>query len=88
MRASPSSAVRRTQIYTNCKLKQGAGWQAGDSNAVVVSQRIANQKGWVVGDIITIEEKNCRELQAEIVGTVLRPGYQHLIAPAPGNLTA
>ncbi len=61
-----------TNLYQP-QIETGRWLQAGDSNAVVVSQQIANQKGWVVGDIITIEEKNGRELQAEIVGTLFDP---------------
>ncbi len=44
-----------------------------DTNAVVVSQQVADQKEWVVGDVITLEDTNGRTIDAEIVGTLFDP---------------
>ena len=61
-----------TNLYQP-QIETGRYLQAGDTNAVVVSQQIADQKEWAVGDIITLEEKNGRTLNAEIVGTLFDP---------------
>ena len=55
------------------EIESGRWLQAADTDAVVVSQQIADQKEWVVGDMITIEDQNGRTLDVEIVGTLFDP---------------
>lgn len=44
-----------------------------DENQVVVSQRIAEEQGWTIGDVVTLENGNGRILNTEIVGIVFDP---------------
>ncbi len=55
------------------EIEEGRWLLPGDTNAVVVSQRVAAQKEWSVGDQITLEDRNGRELVVEIVGTHFDP---------------
>ena len=49
-------------------------WLAvGDRDVVVVSQQVATNKGWQVGDRIVLESGNGRELAATIVGILFDP---------------
>ena len=55
------------------EIQEGRWLRADDTNAVVVSQQVADSKEWAVGDMITLEDKNGRELNGEIVGTLFDP---------------
>ena len=55
------------------EIVDGRWLQSEDSFAAVVSQRVAGQKDWSVGDIITLDDGNGREFQVEIVGTLFDP---------------
>ena len=39
----------------------------------MVSQQVADQKEWAVGDVITIEDQNGRAIDVQIVGTLFDP---------------
>jgi putative ABC transport system permease protein len=54
-------------------METGRWLRADDTNAAVISQRVADQKAWAVGDVITLEDENGRELNVEIVGTNFDP---------------
>jgi len=55
------------------EIEEGRWLRPQDTNAVVVSQRVADQKEWSVGDMITLEDGNGRTLDVEIVGTLFDP---------------
>jgi putative ABC transport system permease protein len=55
------------------EIEEGRWLQPDDVFAAVVSQRVATQKEWAVGDLITLEDRNGRELDVEIVGTLFDP---------------
>jgi len=55
------------------EIEEGRWLRPEDTNAVVVSQQVANEKEWLVGDVITLEDKNGRALDVEIVGTLFDP---------------
>ena len=55
------------------EIEEGRWLRPQDTNAVVVSQRVADQKEWTVGDVITLEDGNGRTLDVEIVGTLFDP---------------
>jgi putative ABC transport system permease protein len=61
-----------TTLY-NPQIEKGRWLRAGDTNAAVISQRVAEQKEWVVGDVVTLEDGNGRELNVEIVGILFDP---------------
>jgi putative ABC transport system permease protein len=61
-----------TMLY-NPQIEEGRWLRADDTNAAVISQRVAEQKEWVVGDVVTLEDGNGRELNVEIVGTLFDP---------------
>ena len=44
-----------------------------DTNAAVVSDNIAGQQGWAVGDTITLEDVRGRSFDAEVVGLLFDP---------------
>lgn len=51
----------------------GRWLQPGDTNAAVVSQQIAGEKGFVPGDILTLETNSGRTLTVEVVGIHFDP---------------
>jgi putative ABC transport system permease protein len=61
-----------TALY-NPQIEEGRWLRAEDTNAAVISQRVAVQKEWSVGDVVTLEDGNGRELNVEIVGTLFDP---------------
>jgi putative ABC transport system permease protein len=61
-----------TTLY-NPQIEEGRWLRADDTNAAVISQQVAEQKEWVVGDLVTLEDGNGRELNVEIVGTLFDP---------------
>ena len=54
-------------------IQEGRWLLPTDSNAAVVSQLIAGQQGWQVGDEITVENANGRSFDVEIVGIHFDP---------------
>lgn len=46
---------------------------ASDTNGLVISQRIAKEQGWTVGDAVILENGNGRILNAQIVGIIFDP---------------
>ena len=61
-----------TTLY-KAQIEEGRWLRAGDTNAAVVSKSVAQEEGWRLGDVITLEDGNGRELTAEIVGTLFDP---------------
>jgi putative ABC transport system permease protein len=54
-------------------LAEGRWLRAEDAAVAVVSRNVAEEKGWVVGDTITLENIEGRTLNVEIVGTLFDP---------------
>lgn len=61
-----------TELYRP-QIEEGRWLRPDDTFAAVVSQRVAGQKEWAVGDLITLQDGNGREMNVEIVGTVFDP---------------
>jgi putative ABC transport system permease protein len=59
--------------HYEAEIEEGRWLRPEDTNAVVVSQQVANEKEWLVGDVITLEDQNGRTLDVEIVGTLFDP---------------
>ena len=55
------------------QIEEGRWLRAEDVNAAVVSKSVAEEKEWRLGDVITLEDGNGRELTVEIVGTLFDP---------------
>jgi putative ABC transport system permease protein len=55
------------------ELVDGRWLQPEDTNAVVVSQRVSEAKGFQVGDWLTLQDNNGREMTAEVVGIHFDP---------------
>ncbi len=54
-------------------IEEGRWLLPEDGNAAVVSRNIASQKGWAVGDIVTLEDVRGRTMNVEIVGLNFDP---------------
>ncbi len=61
-----------TDLYKP-EIEAGRWLRPGDTQAVVVSKAVSDNKGWQLGDEITIENNNGRTLNAEIVGILFDP---------------
>jgi putative ABC transport system permease protein len=61
------------------QIEEGRWLRMEDVNAAVVSKAVAEQEGWRVGDVITLEDGNGRELTVEIVGTLFDPAINSAI---------
>lgn len=61
-----------TELYKP-EIEAGRWLRPDDTNAVVVSKAVSDNKGWQLGDEITIENNNGRMLNAEIVGINFDP---------------
>ncbi len=55
------------------QIEDGRWLRPNDTNAAVVSKQVADEKEWRLGDVITLEDGNSRELTVEIVGTLFDP---------------
>ena len=55
------------------EVQDGRWLTAGDSNAAVVSASVFEQKGWQIGEWITLADNEGRELDVQIVGTLFDP---------------
>lgn len=54
-------------------LTAGRWLRPGDTTAAVISRNVADEKGWAVGDEITLENVEGRTLTVEIVGLLFDP---------------
>ncbi len=54
-------------------LSEGRWLRADDAAVAVVSDNVANEKGWAIGDVITLENSDGRAFDVEIVGTLFDP---------------
>lgn len=55
------------------EIEEGRWLHPEDTNAAVVSKQVMDEKGWDLGDEITIENEGGRELNVQIVGTLFDP---------------
>ncbi len=55
------------------EMVEGRWLRPGDTNAVVVSQRISGEKGFELGDWITLVDSRDREMTAQVVGIHFDP---------------
>jgi putative ABC transport system permease protein len=55
------------------EIQEGRWLHPDDTNAAVVSQQVMEEKGWKLGDEITLENETGRELNAQIVGSLFDP---------------
>jgi putative ABC transport system permease protein len=55
------------------ELQAGRWLRPNDVNAVVVGLQVSNDKGWQVGDWITLTDTNDEEIDAQIVGILFDP---------------
>jgi putative ABC transport system permease protein len=55
------------------ELQAGRWLRPDDVNAVVVSLQVSNDKGWGVGDRLTLADGNDRELDVQVVGVLFDP---------------
>ena len=61
-----------TTLYKS-QIEEGRWLRADDVNAAVVSKSVAEEEGWRLGDVITLEDGNGRGFMVEIVGTLFDP---------------
>jgi putative ABC transport system permease protein len=61
------------------QIEEGRWLRAEDVNAAVVSKSVAEEEGWRLGDVITLEDGNGRELTVEIAGTLFDPAINSSI---------
>jgi putative ABC transport system permease protein len=61
-----------TEFYRP-EMRAGRWLQPGDVNSAVVSLRVSDDKGWQVGDWLTLTDSNNREFDVEIVGVLFDP---------------
>ena len=61
-----------TTLYKS-QIEEGRWLLPDDTNAAVVSKSVAKEEGWRLGDVITLEDGNGREMGLEIVGTLFDP---------------
>ena len=55
------------------EIQEGRWLHPEDTNAAVVSRQIMDEKAWNLGDTITLENENGRELNVQIVGALFDP---------------
>ena len=55
------------------EIVSGRWLQSGDTNAIVVSQRLSEEKGFQIGDWITLEDGRERTFSAQVVGIHFDP---------------
>jgi putative ABC transport system permease protein len=67
-----------TTLYKS-QIEEGRWLRADDTNAAVVSKSVAEEEGWHLGDVITLEDGNGRLLTVEIVGTLFDPAINSSI---------
>jgi putative ABC transport system permease protein len=67
-----------TTLYKS-QIEEGRWLRADDTNAAVVSKSVAEEEGWRLGDVITLEDGNGRLLTVEIVGTLFDPAINSSI---------
>jgi putative ABC transport system permease protein len=68
----------QTKLYRP-DLQEGRWLLPDDTNTAVVSKRVSDQKGWVLGDQITLEDNNGRTVNAQIVGILFDPATNNSI---------
>jgi putative ABC transport system permease protein len=55
------------------ELQAGRWLRPDDVNAVVVGVQVSNDKGWAVGDWLTLTDANDREIDVQVVGVLFDP---------------
>jgi len=66
-------------VHYKPQIEEGRWLNADDTNAAVVSKSVAEEESWRLGDVITLEDGNGRELMVEIVGTLFDPAINSSI---------